>query len=143
VPLEESFASLVPEVQLGVGPIEFAELAAKAMTPRPVPVVDIGHLHGPLVSVREQAVFLAERLRAGGPATFRSLVADCTDTMTVVGRFLAVLELYREGVVMFDQVSPLGELHVRWVGGDGPALQLGNDLDAEYDLAPDEVDVDV
>jgi segregation and condensation protein A len=143
VPLEVQFANLVPEVQLGVGPIEFAELAAKALTPRPVPVIDIGHLHGPLVSVREQAVFIAERLRAGGAATFRALVADCTDTMTVVGRFLAVLELYREGVVMFDQVSPLGELHVRWVGGDGPALELGDELDAEYDLAHDEVEASV
>jgi segregation and condensation protein A len=108
------------------------------MAPKPVPVIDIGHLHGPLVSVREQAVFLAERLRAGGAATFRSLVADCPDTMTVVGRFLAVLELYREGVVMFDQITPLGELHVRWVGGEGRALELGNDLDAEYDLSDEE-----
>ncbi|HEX3900846.1 MAG TPA: segregation/condensation protein A [Mycobacteriales bacterium] len=142
VPLETQFANLVPEVQLGVGSIEFAELAAKALTPRPVPVIDIGHLHGPLVSVREQAVFIAERLQVGGAATFRSLVADCTDTMTVVGRFLAVLELYREGVVMFDQVTPLGELHVRWVGGEGPALELGNELDAEYDLPHDEAEDD-
>ncbi|HWA64772.1 MAG TPA: segregation/condensation protein A [Mycobacteriales bacterium] len=143
VPLEERFANLVPEVTLGVGPIDFAELAAKAMAPRPVPVVDIGHLHAPLVSVREQAVFLAERLRAGGAATFRALVADCTDTMTVVGRFLAVLELYREGVVMFDQVTPLGELHVRWVGGDGPAPEFATAIDDDYDTAADEASADV
>ncbi|HVY11374.1 MAG TPA: segregation/condensation protein A [Mycobacteriales bacterium] len=134
VPLEPQFAGLLPEVQLGVGPQEFAELAARAMAPRPVPVVDIGHLHAPLVSVREQAAIIAERLRGSGAATFRALISDCPDTMTVVGRFLAVLELYREGVVAFDQVTPLGELHVRWVGGEGPSLELGEEIDSEYDV---------
>ena len=141
VPLEPQFANLVPEVQLGVGPTEFADLAARALAPRPVPVVDIGHLHGPLVSVREQAAILAERLRAGGAATFRALVADCPDTMTVVGRFLALLELYREGVLSFEQVTPLGELHVRWVGGDGPPPDLGEALDNDYEPDDDEESV--
>jgi segregation and condensation protein A len=137
VPLEERYVGLVPEVQLGVSPAELAELAARAMTPKPVPIVDIGHLHAPVVSVREQAAILAERLRAAGSATFRGLVADCPDTMTVVGRFLAVLELYREGAVAFDQVAPLGELHVRWVAGESwTAEQVGN-LDAEYEGEPD------
>lgn len=137
VPLEPQFANLVPEVQLGIGPIEFAELAARALAPRPVPVVDIGHLHAPLVSVREQAAILAERLRAGGAATFRALIADCADTMTVVGRFLAVLELYREGVLSFEQVTPLGELHVRWIGGDDPPPDLGDELDRDYEPESD------
>jgi segregation and condensation protein A len=133
VPLEERFVGLLPEIQLGVSPTEFAELAARALTPRPVPVVDIGHLHAPLVSVREQAAILAERLRAAGSATFRALVADCPDTMTVVGRFLAVLELYREGAVAFDQVTPLGELHVRWVAAATWSPDLVGGVDAEYE----------
>jgi segregation and condensation protein A len=133
VPLEDRYVGLVPEVQLGVSPAEFAELAARAMTPRPVPVVDIGHLHAPVVSVREQAAILAERLRSAGSATFRTLVADCPDTMTVVGRFLAVLELYREGAVAFDQVAPLGELHVRWVAGESWTAERVGNLDAEYE----------
>ena len=90
------------------------------------------------MSVREQAAILAERLRAGGAATFRALVADCPDTMTVVGRFLALLELYREGVLSFEQVTPLGELHVRWVGGDGPPPDLGEALDSDYQSDDDE-----
>jgi segregation and condensation protein A len=107
------------------------------MAPRPVPVIDIGHLHAPLVSVREQAAILAERLRASGSATFRALVADCPDTMTVVGRFLAVLELYREGAVAFDQVTPLGELHVRWVAGESWSAELTANVDAEYEAGGD------
>ncbi|MGN6474349.1 MAG: segregation/condensation protein A, partial [Mycobacteriales bacterium] len=96
-------------------------------------VVDIGHLHAPLVSVREQAAILAERLRSTGSATFRALVTDCPDTAHIVGRFLALLELYREGAVAFDQVTPLGELHVRWVAGDGWTAERVGDLDAEYE----------
>jgi segregation and condensation protein A len=83
--------------------------------------------------VREQAVILADRLREAGTATFRALVADAPDTMTVVGRFLAVLELYREGSVAFDQVTPLGELHVRWVAAQGMTGEISADVDAEYE----------
>jgi segregation and condensation protein A len=137
VPLEPQFVGLLPEIVLGLDPPEFAELAARAMTPRPVPVVDLGHLHAPVVSVREQAAILAERLRAAGSATFRTLIADCPDRMTIVGRFLAVLELYREGSVAFDQVSPLGELHIRWVAADGVTGEIGADIDAEYDVFED------
>jgi segregation and condensation protein A len=137
VPLEPQFVGLLPEVQLGVDPIEFAELAARAMTPRPVPVVDIGHLHAPVVSVREQAAILTERLRAAGSATFRALISDCPDRMTIVGRFLAVLELYREGSVAFDQVSPLGELHVRWVAAVGASGEISADVDDDYDATED------
>jgi segregation and condensation protein A len=131
--LEPEFVSLLPEVVLGLDPREFAELAAQASAPRPAPVVDTAHLHAPVVSVREQAVILAGRLREMGGATFRALVADCPDTMTVVGRFLALLELYRESAVAFDQVVPLGELHVRWVAGDDVTPFLTAEVDASYD----------
>jgi segregation and condensation protein A len=115
VPMEPGFADLLPEVLLGVGPTEFAALAARAVTPRPRPMVAVDHLHAPKVSVREQAVLLAGRLRDAGAATFRSLASDAGSTLVVVARFLALLELYREGAVAFEQVSALGELHVRWV----------------------------
>ncbi|MGN6474183.1 MAG: segregation and condensation protein A [Mycobacteriales bacterium] len=133
VPLEEAYVGLLPEVQLGVTPAEFAELAARAMAPRPVPVVDIGHLHAPLVSVREQAAILAERLRAAGSASFGTLVAEGPHSSPVVVRVLAVLELYREGAVAFDQVTPLGELHVRWVAGQSWSADLTANVDAEYE----------
>jgi segregation and condensation protein A len=124
VPMEAAFAQLLPEVLLGVGPQEFAVIAGRALTPRPRPTVEIGHLHAPRVSVREQAVLLAGRLRAAGAATFRSLSADSGTTIVVVARFLALLELYREGVVSFEQMTPLGELHVRWTPNDEAAGEL-------------------
>ena len=122
VGLEDRFAHLLPEVLLGLGPTEFAALAGRAFTPKPPPPgVGTEHLHITRVSVREQAALLTERLQVLGQATFRSLVADCVETIVVVGRFLALLELYRDGVVAFDQLSALAELRVRWVGSPADA----------------------
>ncbi len=117
VGLDSQFVGLLPEVLLGLGPAEFAALAARTLTPRPVPTVSLAHLHAPTVSVREQAALVIARLFQVKVATFRSLSSDSPDTLTVVARFLALLELYREGSVAFEQVSPLGELLVRWIGG--------------------------
>lgn len=116
VGLDPQFAALLPDVLLALSPQAFAALAASALTPRVAPSVKIDHLHLPMVSVREQAAIIGERLKRTGQATFRQLVADAGSTLVVVGRFLAVLELYREGAIAFDQVSPLGELVIRWTG---------------------------
>ncbi|MFY0405995.1 segregation and condensation protein A [Solicola sp. PLA-1-18] len=130
VGLDARFASLLPEVLISIGPEELAALAAKAMTPRPVPVLSLAHLHAPQVSVREQAVVVVDRLRAAGTVTFRALTADAPDTLTRVARFLALLELFREGVVGFDQVTPLGELTIRWTASD----EVGEiEVGAEFD----------
>ncbi len=126
VPMEPEFAELLPEVLLGLGPAEFAAIAARALAPRPVPVVSTDHLHAPQTTVREQAAILARQLSQVGRATFRRLSADCSGTYEIVARFLALLELYREGSVSFDQVAPLGELYVTWVAGE-QATQAGAD----------------
>ena len=70
--------------------------------------------------MREQAELVVDRLRRTGTMTFRALCGDAPDTLTTVARFLALLELFRENAVAFDQVSPLGELTVRWTGADDP-----------------------
>ncbi|HEY9241775.1 MAG TPA: segregation/condensation protein A [Streptosporangiaceae bacterium] len=123
VPMEPQFAELLPEVLLGLGPAEFAAIAARTLAPRPVPEVSTAHLHTPQTTVREQAAILASQLTRLGRATFRRLAADCAGTYEVVARFLALLELYREGSVSFDQVTPLGELYVTWVA-DQPVRPL-------------------
>jgi segregation and condensation protein A len=121
VPMEPRFAQLLPEVLLGLGPAEFAAIAARTLTPRPPPVVSTAHLHVPRTSVREQAEILAGRLASLHRATFRQLTSDCEDTYEVVARFLAVLELYRDGRISLDQVAPLGDLYVTWAA-DAPAV---------------------
>ena len=137
VGLEDRFASLLPEVLIGIGLDQFARLAAKALEPRPDAEVTLHHIHAPRVSVREQAALVIERLRRSGAMTFRALCGDSPDTLTTVARFLSLLELFREGAVGFDQVSPLGELTVRWTGSDdADAEELVHD---EFDGAPPDV----
>ena len=97
--------------------------------------MSVDHLHVPLVSVREQAAVLVGRLRRLRAATFRALVSDCDTTMLVVGRFLALLELYREGVVAFEQVSPLGDLTIRWTGSDDGSVDVQDEYDDADELA--------
>jgi segregation and condensation protein A len=120
--LEDRFAELLPEVTLGVGADEFAQIAAAAFTPRPVPTVGVEHLHNPVVSVAElaaQVLTLLEGRGVGQWATFSELVANCSSPYEIVGRFLALLELYRARAVAFDQSEPLGVLQVAWTG-DSP-----------------------
>src|SRR6266571_5298779 len=118
VPMEPRFIELLPEVLLGLGPAEFAAIAARALAPRRPPVVSTAHLHVPLTSVREQVDILSGRLARLRRATFRQLSSDCGGTYEIVARFLAVLELYRNGRVSFDQVAPLGDLYVSWIADD-------------------------
>ncbi|MGA5556591.1 segregation and condensation protein A [Streptomyces lavendulocolor] len=116
VGLEPHHAELLPDVVISIGAEGFAGLAVKAMRPRAEPQVYVEHIHAPLVSVREQAAVVVARLRERGEATFRELAGDAPDTLTVVARFLALLELYREKAVALDQEEALDELTVRWTG---------------------------
>ena len=130
VPMEPAFASLLPEVLLGLGPEQFAAIAAAVLAPRKPPEVPTAHLHIPRTTVREQALRVADMLREVGRASFRELSADCGDTYEVVARFLAVLDLYREKCVSFEQEVPLGELFISWVSesADGhPDREMGGD----------------
>src|SRR3954451_2896802 len=135
VGLEERFSTLLPEVLIGLGLREFAGLAARALQPKPEPeAIGLAHIHAPAVSVREQATVVVGRLKGSGTLTFRALAADAPDMMTRVARFLALLELFREGVVSFDQMTPLGELSIRWTGSEDAEIEIND----EFDGAPPE-----
>lgn len=138
VSMEPRYAEALPDLVLGVGPERLFKLALKQFTPKPgPPQVSIAHIHQVRVSVREHAALLRDRLRRAGQATFTLLVADCDNTLEVVARFLALLELYREGLIDFEQPVSLDELTVRWVGGDAPDAEL--DID-DYEGTKPEVD---
>ncbi|MER6101461.1 ScpA family protein [Streptomyces sp. NPDC001832] len=138
VGLEPHHAELLPEVVISIGAEGFAKLAVKAMQPKPEPQVYVDHIHAPLVSVREQAEIVVARLREAGEISFRMLTEDAQDTLTVVARFLALLELYREKAVALDQDEALGELLVHWAGGDGAEPVVTDEFDTEtQDVAED------
>ncbi len=130
VALEDRFARLLPEVVLHLTPEAFAALASKALAPKQVDVVSLAHLHAPAVSVREQARLIVDRLRRTGALTFRALTGDAPDQITTVARFLALLELFREGAVAFEQVAALAELTVRWTGSSEGELDISDEFDA-------------
>jgi len=132
VPMEPQFAGLLPELVLGVGPEGLARIAARAFAPKRPPTVSTEHIYQPRASVREQAAILVARLRRVRKATFRALISDCAGIHEVVARFLAVLELYREAAVTFEQLEPFGDLHVIWTGGEDGEVAVTDD----YDVGP-------
>ncbi|MFJ2708043.1 segregation and condensation protein A [Streptomyces sp. NPDC087428] len=138
VGLEPHHAELLPDVVISIGPEGFARLAVKAMQPRARPQVYVDHIHAPLVSVREQAGIVMTRLREAGEISFQQLTEDAPDTLTVVARFLALLELYREKAVVLDQDEALGELMVRWAGEPGAEPLVTDEFDQEAPHVRDE-----
>uniref|UniRef100_UPI001F37C472 segregation and condensation protein A n=1 Tax=Metallococcus carri TaxID=1656884 RepID=UPI001F37C472 len=139
--LEERFANLLPELVITITPEQLAMIAAKAMIPRPEPTVGLTHLHAPQVSVREQAEVIVGRLREQRVAGFRELVRDAESTLVIVARFLALLELFKESAIAFEQPEALGELTVRWTGDDQAPIDVGAEFDEPDE--PDEPPVDV
>jgi segregation and condensation protein A len=127
--LEPQFASLLPELIMGITPEQLAMVAARALTPKAPPTVGLEHLHVPQVSVREQAALLVDRLRRDRMATFRDLVADADETIVIVARFLALLELFKEDAIAFDQPEALGALTVRWTGSDAGEVDVSEEFD--------------
>lgn len=126
--LEPRFAGLLPEVRIVADPEQLARIAARALTPERPPEVSLEHLHGSTVSVREQAQLVADRLRRQGTLTFRALTGDA-DRITTVARFLALLELYRNRAIAFEQLTPLGELTIRWTGEAEGDVQVSEEFD--------------
>ncbi|MGL3200035.1 MULTISPECIES: segregation/condensation protein A [Curtobacterium] len=134
VRLEERFRARTPELVWTLSLQDFAALATLAFAPREIPTVGLDHLHAPLVSIREQAAIVVSilRTRADEDVSFRELVAGVHETGIVVARFLAILELYRNASITFEQAEPLGELLLRWTAEDWSDESLAN-LGADYD----------
>ena len=129
VALEPHLAQLLPEVLIGVGAQRFAAIANRVLTPKTSPIFSIDHLHQPTVSVAEQASKIVDQLRRTGRMTFRGLTADAENTLVVIARFLALLELYKEGVIRFEQMISLGELQITWVGTAQGEVRVSDEFD--------------
>ena len=138
VGMEPRFARLMPEVTISISPARLADLAAKAMAPKQVSVLSLAHMHAPLVSVREQATVVVDRLQSQRAMTFRALTQDSSSMLTTVARFLALLELFRDGAIAFEQLTPLGELTIRWTGVDDGEWAISD----EFDETPDTTETD-
>lgn len=138
VALDPALASLLPEVLIGVGAQRFAAIAERVLTPKVAPAVAMEHLHTPLVSVTEESRRVVEALRRSKTLSFRNLISDADTTLVVVARFLALLDLYRQGVLRFEQVIALGELHISWTGTLEGEVEITDEFDIPVVLDMDD-----
>ena len=129
VALDSAFATLLPEVLIGVSPERFAAIANRVLTPKTLPTLSTAHLHLPMVSVAAEASHVVGLLRRQKSMTFRSIVADAPNTLVVVARFLALLELYREAQIRFEQMMALGELQITWTGSETGEVNVSDEFD--------------
>ncbi len=138
VALDPTLSALLPEVLIGVGPQRFAAIAERVLTPKVAPVISVEHLHLALVSVAEESRVVVEALRRSKSLSFRNLVSDAENTMVIVARFLALLDLYRQGVLRFDQVIALGELQISWTGSESGEVEVTDEFDIPVVLEDDD-----
>ncbi len=122
--LQNDFAHVLPAAVAGLTPQNLVRIATRVLTPAPVQEVSLSHLHAPVVNVADQAHLISQRLRQHYRLSFAQLCADAGHQAVVVGRFLALLELFRQRWVSFTQPEPLGELTVRWEGEPDEVIDL-------------------
>jgi segregation and condensation protein A len=138
---EEPFASMAPDPLERVTPAALVAAANRALVPKPPDVVDTYHVAPIRASVRDAVEILLALLPVGKDVSFRSLVAGLDDRLEVIVRFLAVLELFKQGIVDITQLETFGDLRVRKLdvqaSGDGTVLDAVS-LD-DWDDAPDAV----
>ncbi len=129
--VEERFASLVPDLLAGVTPAGLRAAYVRALTPRPLPRIELDHVAPIGVSVDEAVADLADQLPRLGIVSFHRLTEGLADRLAVVVRFLAVLELYKDGLVDLDQATNFGELRITWLGHEasGPFPAAGAEPD--------------
>ena len=139
VALEPGLSALLPEVLIGVGAARFAAIAQRVLTPKTTPVVGVEHLHLPLVSVAEESKRVVEALRKSTSLSFRNLISDAESTLVTVARFLALLDLYRQGVLRFNQVVAMGELRISWTGSLTGEVEVSDEFDIPVVLESEDI----
>ena len=142
VALDPALAALLPEVLIGVGAARFAAIAERVLTPKTPPVVAVSHLHSALVSVAEESRNVVEALRKSRTLSFRNLCSDADSTLVIVARFLALLDLYRQGNLRFEQVIALGELQISWSGPDEGEIETTDEFDIPVVISDEKTDGD-
>lgn len=114
--LEERYLELAPDLLEGVDVDDLKAAYLRAMTPRPKPVVSVAHIHSVRVSVHEAVEELVDELPRFGRVTFRRLTETLVERLEIVVRFLAVLELFKQGFIELDQPAAFGDIEIIWLG---------------------------
>ena len=122
--LEDRYCDLAPDLLAGVTPERLRAAFLRAVAPKPVARVDLDHVAPVRASVRDAIDELADELPRAGRITFRRLTADLVERLDVIVRFLAVLELFKQGLVELDQGERFGDIEIVWLGGQRAAVAV-------------------
>lgn len=122
--IEERFFGVAPDLLEGVDVEDLRKAYIRALTPKPVPTVDVGHIHAIRLSVADAMEELIDELPRVGRITFRELTESFVERLEVVVRFLAVLEMYKQGLIDIDQPGAFGEIQILWLGRSFDAADL-------------------
>jgi segregation and condensation protein A len=123
--LEDHFLGLVPDVLAGLTPDDLHAAFLRATAPRVQPRIDLDHVAPVRASVTDAVDELLDELPRVGRITFRELTDPLVERLEVVVRFLAILELYKQGLVELEQAESFGALTIMWIGGDPDTMEDG------------------
>ncbi|MGD9702640.1 MAG: ScpA family protein [Acidimicrobiia bacterium] len=115
---EERFITLVPDPLAGMTGEKLMRAYLRAVTPKPVPTIDLFHVAPIRVSVADAVAELIDELPRVGRIGFRELTGDLVERLEVIVRFLALLELFKQGYVELEQTERFGEIDIMWTGGE-------------------------
>jgi segregation and condensation protein A len=118
--IEEAFLGVAPDLLAGVTPDQLAAAFGRASTPKPIPTVDLDHVAPIRASVADAVAELVVKLPRLGPTSFRQLAAAAPTRLDVIVTFLALLEMFKQGLIDIDQSERFATLRVEWIGGDNP-----------------------
>ncbi|CAN5689181.1 segregation/condensation protein A [soil metagenome] len=127
---DDRFDGVTPALLAGVTPNRLRDAAVVALTPRPVPRIDMFHVAPVRVSVADAVAELIDELPRVGRITFARLTADLGERLDVIVRFLAVLELFKQGMIDVDQTEHFGAISIEWCGGDPEDAAMALAVDA-------------
>ena len=122
---EDHFLAIQPNLLGGVTPEALRAAFLAAMAPKTIPTVRLDHVTPLRVSVFDAITEVANVVRRSGRVSFRRICAGFTERIDIVVRFLAILELFKQGHVDLDQAENFAELVVVWAGDDSiPSAEL-------------------
>ena len=126
---DERFADLLPDMLDGVTPGRLQRAYLRVTQPKPPSSIDLFHVAPIRASVADALMELLETLPKLGKVTFRQITEAIHDRIEVVVRFLAILELYKQGRVTLEQTDRFGDIEVQWTAGDDTGFEAVLQID--------------
>jgi segregation and condensation protein A len=126
---DERFADLLPDMLDGVTPVRLQRAYLRVTQPKPPTSIDLFHVAPIRASVADALMEMLETLPKLGKVTFRQITEAIHDRIEVVVRFLAILELYKQGRVTLEQSDRFGDIEVQWTAGDDTGFEAVLNID--------------